>query len=93
MFYNFSEAGGKWSSSGCIVLSVEGVQCGCSHLINFGVLVVRMMPMIVLYLLKYCVGKQCTSNNKPARNNSPQAKYSWALIHDYIMYFLCSSNL
>ena len=52
MFYNFSEAGGKWSSSGCIVLSVEGdvVQCGCSHLTNFGVLVVRMMPMIVLYL-------------------------------------------
>ena len=41
----------------------------------------------VVLIIKYCVGKQCTSNNKPARNNSPQTKYSWTLIHDYIMYF------
>ena len=42
--YNFSEAGGNWSAMGCTVLSVdednEVVVCGCSHLTNFGVLVV-----------------------------------------------------
>ena len=44
--YNFSEAGGRgdWSTRGGYVISVdmeeETVVCGCSHLTNFGLLVV-----------------------------------------------------
>ena len=50
MSYNFSEGDGNWSTSGCIVMSVdeenEVVVCGCSHLTNFGVLVVSCMATV-----------------------------------------------
>lgn len=58
MFYDFSKAEGNWSSRGCEVLSVEGdvVVCGCSHLTNFGVLVVSIITQLRIFTNYYCYG-------------------------------------
>ena len=46
MSYNFSEAGGNWSTKGCTLMSVDNddevIVCRCNHLTNFGILVVRI---------------------------------------------------